>query len=280
MRTNPQTGIYSGYYRLVESYRNENGRVCHRTMLNAGYLDELNADQLNLIQKLLTEKAKHCNDPLFASENSDDNIVSEYVEAFYNRLITEKKIDIVTEKGKKPQRKNVKDIHQIDINSIRNKDIREIGSEWMCQQALDQLQLESFLENQGWNDDDINLAKTHLISRAVYPASELKTSRWIKENSSVCEITGADIKKITKDKLYRISNKLYDAKDALENHLSTRTNKLFDIEDKIVLFDLTNTYFEGRKEHSNLAKFGRSKEKRSDAKLVVLAMVINVEGFI
>jgi transposase len=32
--------------------------------------------------------------------------------------------------------------------------------------------------------------------------------------------------------------------------------------------------------HSSLAKFGRSKEKRSDAKLVVLAMVINAEGFI
>jgi hypothetical protein len=59
MRTNPQTGIYSGYYRLVESYRNENGRVCHRTMLNAGYLDELNTDQLNLIQKLVSEKATH-----------------------------------------------------------------------------------------------------------------------------------------------------------------------------------------------------------------------------
>ena len=31
---------------------------------------------------------------------------------------------------------------------------------------------------------------------------------------------------------------------------------------------------------SQLAKYGRSKEKRSDAKLVVLAMVINIEGFI
>ncbi|PZX13516.1 hypothetical protein LX69_02627, partial [Breznakibacter xylanolyticus] len=39
MRTNPETGIYSGYYRLVESYRNHSGRVCHRTLLNAGFLD-------------------------------------------------------------------------------------------------------------------------------------------------------------------------------------------------------------------------------------------------
>ncbi|MFA5417316.1 MAG: hypothetical protein WC341_02550, partial [Bacteroidales bacterium] len=54
----------------------------------------------------------------------------------------------------------------------------------------------------------------------------------------------------------------------------------FDLEDKIILYDLTNTYFEGRMKHSQMAKFGRSKEKRSDARLVVLAVVINREGFL
>jgi len=280
MRRNPQTGKYSGYYRLVESYRNENGRVCHRTMVNAGYLDDLNADQLAVIQKLITEKAENCNNPLFTYQESDDSLVNKYVDEFYDILVAKKKIDIVSRTGKKQQTNKDKDIQKIDVNSIKNKDVREIGAEWMCHQALDQLRFDDFLEKQGWNNHDINLAKTHLISRAVYPASELKTSKWIKENSSVCEITGTDKEKVTKDKLYRISNKLYDVKDALENHLSVRTNELFDIKDKIVLYDLTNTYFEGRKEHSSIAKFGRSKEKRSDAKLVVLAMVINVEGFI
>jgi transposase len=47
-----------------------------------------------------------------------------------------------------------------------------------------------------------------------------------------------------------------------------------------LLFDLTNTYFEGEKRNSKLAKFGRSKEKRSDARLIVLALVVNTEGFI
>ena len=46
------------------------------------------------------------------------------------------------------------------------------------------------------------------------------------------------------------------------------------------LYNLTNTYFEGEKRNSKLAKYGRSKEKRADAKLVVLAMVVNTEGFI
>ena len=66
----------------------------------------------------------------------------------------------------------------------------------------------------------------------------------------------------------------------MEKHLSNRTNELFDLADKIILYDLTNTYFEGEKRSSQLAKFGRSKEKRSDAKLVVLALVVNIEGFI
>jgi hypothetical protein len=59
-----------------------------------------------------------------------------------------------------------------------------------------------------------------------------------------------------------------------------KTNQLFDIEDKIYLYDLTNTYFEGKKRHSQLAKYGRSKEKRGDCKIVVLAMVVNPQGFI
>lgn len=46
------------------------------------------------------------------------------------------------------------------------------------------------------------------------------------------------------------------------------------------LYDLTNTYFEGEKKGSSLARFARSKEKRSDERLVVLALVVNGEEFI
>lgn len=134
-----------------------------------------------------------------------------------------------------------------------------IRAEWLCSQVISQLRVSAFLEQQGWVDSEIRLALTHNICRAVYPASELKTSLWIKENSAVCEVTGFEKEKITKDRLYDISTKLYMEKDALEQYLSIRTNELFDIEDRIILYDLTNTYFEGRKAGSKLAKFGRSK---------------------
>lgn len=280
MRKNPETKQLSGYYRLLESYRNHHGQACHRTMLSAGLLDELNADQLNAIQKILTAKVANLDNSLFELPYSDDLVVLDYVELFFNRMVIEKRIDIPSDEVKSKVSRHGKEYHRIDINSIRNKDVREIGAEWMSFQAVGQLRIASFLEQQGWDDSDIRLALTHIISRAVYPASELKTSSWIKENSAVCEITGFDREKVTKDQLYRISTKLYNEKEALEQYLSFRTNELFDIEDKIMLYDLTNTYFEGRKTGSALAKFGRSKEKRSDAKLVVLALVVNPQGFI
>ena len=269
-----------GITSLVESYRDYRDRVSHHTILNAGYLDALNTDQLNLIQKILTSKVNNPDKPLFELPYTDDTVVNHYVDEFYNRMVCEKRIDVFVEKQEKKTSQSGKDMQVIDINSIRNKDVREIGAEWLSYQAMKQLQIAPFLEGLGWSEDDIKLALSHIISRAVYPASELETTRWIKENSSVCEVTGFNIEKITKDRLYSISKKLYAEKETLEQHLSVRTNELFDIEDIIMLYDLTNTYFEGRKEGSKLAKYGRSKEKRSDAKLVVLGMVINPEGFI
>ena len=153
------------------------------------------------------------------------------LELFYKRMVTEKRIDVPEKESVSKLRFSAKDYQRIDLNSIRSKDVREIGSEWLCFQALNQLRISAFLEQQGWKESDIRLAITHIISRAVYPASELKTSLWIKENSAVCEVTGFEKEKITKDQLYKISAKLYAEKEAIEQFLSIRTNELFDIEE-------------------------------------------------
>ncbi|MGM9869073.1 MAG: hypothetical protein ACI30R_05555 [Sodaliphilus sp.] len=52
---------------------------------------------------------------------------------------------------------------------------------------------------------------------------------------------------------------------------------LFHLQNRIILFDLTNLYFEGAKRNSRKAKFGRSKERRNDCKLLVLALSINTK---
>ena len=63
-----------------------------------------------------------------------------------------------------------------------------------------------------------------------------------------------------------------------KNKSHLRATKKYNLFTSIVLE--IKTFFEGRKLGSTLAKYGRSKEKRNDAKLVVLALVANPEGFI
>lgn len=269
MRANPATSQMEGYYRLVESYRNEYGRVCHRTILNVGFWEHVPVEHLNKIQKNLTQRASG-ETSLFEEENQE---VLEFTHQLWDRIVAEKRIDL-------PEKAIASSQRLVHIDSIKHRDVKEIGAEWLSFQALEQLKVGEFLTDLGWDAEKVQLAITQIISRAVYPASELKTARWIKENSAICELSGYPVEKLTKDKLYNSALALYEKKDALEKHLSRRTNELFDLQDKIILYDLTNTYFEGEKRNSKLAQFGRSKEKRTDAKLVVLAMVVNPEGFL
>lgn len=268
LRKHPQSEKLSGYYRLVESYRNADNRVCHRTILNVGFMEDVTPEQLIKIQKQLTERYEY-KQPIF--QEQDDPTVKRYVEEFWQRIVASKKLDLV------PAEKLSR---MVNMDTLQHSNAREIGAENIAYQTWEKLQLTPLLLSLGFTQDQAMLAATQVVSRAVYPASELKTARWIKENSAVCELTGYDADKVTKDRLYVSALHLYRAKDALEKHLSNRTNELFDLADKIILYDLTNTYFEGEKRNSKLAKFGRSKEKRNDAKLVVLALVVNMEGFI
>jgi hypothetical protein len=280
IRRNPATGQIDSYYRLVESYRNEADRVCHRTLLNVGYLKELvNVDELNQVRRILCKRYQDINggDELFDIQENNPQKVIDLADKLWNDLVEKRRIDIGQKKKKAP---TVRQRNMVFEESIRHPDVREIGGEWLCHQALEQLRLADFLVNTGFSEEETRLAVTQIIARAVYPASELETARWIRENSAVCSVTGYPVEKITKDKLYKSALKLFSEKEKIERFLSIKTSRLFDIEDKIYIYDLTNTYFEGRKKGSRLAKFGRSKEKRSDCKIVVLALVVNPSGFI
>jgi hypothetical protein len=280
IRHNPATGQIGSYYRLVESYRNETDRVCHRTLLNVGFLSgSFNVDELNQVRRIICQRFQKITggNELFNIDDHNPQKVIDLADKLWNELVDNNRIDI-GQKTKKPP--TDRDRNMVYEESIRHPDVREIGGEWLCYQALEQLRLKDCLSNTGFSEEEVQLALTQIISRAVYPASELEAARWIRENSAVCSVTGYPIEKITKDKLYKSALKLFSEKENIENFLSIKTNQLFDIEDKIYIYDLTNTYFEGSKRGSKIAKFGRSKEKRSDCKIVVLALVINPAGFV
>jgi len=258
------------YFRLCESYRDEWGKTRQRMVLGLGKLEEIpDIDQQVMFIKRINQLI-HGKQSLF--EQCGDAEVEKLSQHYYQLLKSKNKLDNIEDKQS--------DLEKVKLHSLKNQDVRELGAESLCLQAFRQLRIDKYLSSRGWGEEQVSLAATHVISRAVYPASEYKTVSWIKENSSVCELTGCKEDNITKDKLYGISKKLYTEKEGLENHLSRYTCELFNLEDNIILYDLTNTYFEGRMKDSKIAKFGRSKEKRSDARLIVLAVVINPEGFL
>jgi len=272
------TGKIYRYYKLCESYR-LGDKVRHRTLLILGKLDDIQTDTE---KKLLADRIEYYlygTSELFPGTIPDsiDTLAKQFTQQIKAKGLTQSK-DENAQSNTPPDTE--KDIRKVDISSIEMEDVREIGAEWLCKQALDELKLEDHLKSLFWSDNQIQTALLHIISRAAYPASEHKTAQWVNENSSVCELFGKQPWSINRFHLYRVSRMLYKEKESIENHLSVKTNQLFDLDDKIFLYDLTNTYFEGRKEGSEIARFGRSKEKRSDAKIVALALVVNMEGFV
>jgi hypothetical protein len=135
------------------------------------------------------------------------------------------------------------DYQHVDLSSVEMEDVREVGVEWLCKQVVEELGLDELLRGFGWSESQVETALIHLISRAAYPASEHKTAQWINENSAVCELFNRSADEIDRFDLYRASQMLYKKKESVEKHLSVKTNELFDLEDKIILYDLTNMYF-------------------------------------
>jgi transposase len=88
------------------------------------------------------------------------------------------------------------------------------------------------------------------------------------------------LKDVKHRKVYSVADWFLKEKERIEKYLCHVTDDLFHPTNRVMLFDLTNFYFEGRKEGSLKAQYGRSKENRRDCKLLVLALCINTDGFI
>lgn len=144
-----------------------------------------------------------------------------------------------------------KNSRMIQAVTIRFSNVSKVGTKWICYNSWYQLDFDKVLEENGFTPVEIQLAQTQVICRAVNPASELATARWKSESSVVMELTGHDPLKINKDWLHRSALCLRTISTKLEKHLSIKTNVIFDIHHKLILHDLTNTYFEGGRRIAN-----------------------------
>lgn len=280
-RHNPSIQEDDRYYRIKESYRDPAGRVHSRILLNVGFMQpRLRPEQVRDIGRVLNYKMEHRDThDLFGNVFKDmDSVVVECAEQYWRQMVEQGGIDSF---DKARQASEAKASRLVDVDTLKHPEARDVGAEWICLQALRELGVDGFLKSEGWSSKKINTALAHLIVRTVYSPSELESMRIMSDNSAVCElVSGAPSWRPGFHAIYGVAPELYKLRDKLDAHLRHRTDSLFNITNRIILFDLTNFYFESPKFSSQKAQYGRSKEKRGDCKLLVLALCVNEEGFI
>jgi len=118
-----------------------------------------------------------------------------------------------------------------------------------------------------------------VVGRLVAPASERATRIWLRERSGLSELLGAQIKKYSLNGLYRLTDALYARKGQIEERLRGTARELFDLKEQVILYDLTNTYFEGSHYASGELARGKSKDRRDECLLMTLGLVVDEWGF-
>lgn len=107
------------------------------------------------------------------------------------------------------------------------------------------------MKRQGWSEQAIHTALSALIVRTVYATSEHASYFTMRDNSAAAELYSVRPDWLPgRNALYTITDQLFALKEQLEQHLCMMTDHLFNIDNKLMLFDLTNFYFEGSKRNS------------------------------
>jgi transposase len=111
-----------------------------------------------------------------------------------------------------------------------------------------------------------------LLNRVINPTSKLEAIDWIKD--TVFPLF------TSLDKEEFIVNRLYEAMDEVWENLSRIMEDFYHLSREkpvFLLYDITSTYFEGSKVRK--ARYGYSRDKRSDNLQVLLGLVLNERGF-
>jgi transposase len=97
----------------------------------------------------------------------------------------------------------------------------------------------------------------------------------------MADLLDSDFALAEKNTLYRCLDRLVEHKEELFKFLKRRWGEMFDAKFDVLLYDLTSTYFESDVERAaeDLRQYGYSRDKRSDCRQVVIALIVTPEGF-
>jgi transposase len=147
---------------------------------------------------------------------------------------------------------------------------RGIGLEDLCERLLPPGQ-----ERISW----AKMAAVLVAARLCEPSSELHIAEDWYRRTALGDLLQLGDEEVGKDRLYRSLDHLLAHKAALEAHLSRRCGELFAVENDVLLYDVTSTYFEGQAEANPQARRGYSRDHRPDCKQVCIALVVTFDGF-
>ena len=256
------------YHTLVESYRTEKGPR-QRTLLSLGKLS-LPRDKWKTLANRIEEIINNQQTIL----DIDDEIgflAQHFASCLLDKQLQEEKEEKIL--------KEEPSYEEVDINSVETKKCRTIGAEAVSLSIIRKLGFPKIFSDLGFTNRQTKIAQLLIAGRMVYPASEWRTFNWAKYISAICELLSLDLGKVSHNQFYKVSDLIVKNQKEIESKLALNEKDLFSLNDKIILYDLTNTYFETGIGKSKKKRYSRSKEKRNDCPVVTLGLVLTESGF-
>jgi transposase len=264
---NKKTGDVYTKHVLVESVR-VNGEPRQRTIMQLGQLKLPKHEWKKLAHALACQISGQ-----LSLLTEIDAEIEKLASSLYSNLQLSQSLAVKSSEEKEQQ------IVAIDLNSVSTTKTRSLGAEIVAQKAWKDLDFDNILARAGFSERDTALAKAVIFGRLISPGSERHICEWYKKRSALSELPGLDVSGFCNDLFYDIGDELYQNKDAIEQALYNREQKLFpDAGDTIYLYDLTNTYMEGGCLGNDLAQYGHCKSKRFDCPIITLSLVVTGKG--
>jgi hypothetical protein len=164
------------------------------------------------------------------------------------------------------------------VDEITHTQHALLGPVWLAQHAWEALEFPAALAKLGFNPTQRALAAALVINRLAEPLSEHALAGWL-PGTALPELLGESILKGDPNRFYYVSDALLRGQAALERHWRGQQARHFAYGRTILLYDLTNTHFEGEALGNPKARRGRNKQGRDDCPQVVVGVVFDEQGF-
>ena len=204
----------------------------------------------------------------------------------------QKTVEVFNEQGESTQLKlfpseveapDDPNVARVVVKKVRVERTRRFGDCYLGLQLWKRLGLEEFFA-QHLDVDAADVAWSRVaavlaINRLCAPGSELAVEQHWYPSTALDDLLHIGKGKINDTRLYRCLDRLLPLKSKIEQHLKQRYGELFQAEFDVLLYDLTSTYVEGAAEENPLMRRGYSRDHRPDCEQLVLALIVNPDGF-